>query len=148
MAVVGILLLNSLKEKAFFSPPSVSLLALPLLWAWHMALHMVETQTGFARSRGTAAGDKTQRGRVTGSRWHREHQRKIKGQALELSLGTPFASRPRCGFLGSSWQQVRQWCQIGVIQQLGGTAGPGDPRKPSAGAESRSQSGWGLSCWS
>lgn len=94
MAVVGTLLLNSLKEQAFSLPPPVSLPTLSLLWAWHMALHMVKAPTDFAHRRSPAAGEKIQRGKVTDSRWHRECQKKMKGQALKLSLGTPCASHP------------------------------------------------------
>ena len=43
---------------------------------------------------GTAAGDKAQRGGETGPKLHREHQRKIKGQALKLSLGTHVLCTP------------------------------------------------------
>lgn len=66
----------------------------------------------------------------------------------EAQPGCPLCLPLSCGSLGGLWQQVRRWCLMGEIQQLGGTAGLGDAWKPSAGAESRSQSSWGLSCWS
>ena len=121
--VIGILFLNSLEERWHLPHLHLSLLTLPLLCAEHTVLHRVEAQTDWAPQQ-----TKAQRGGVSGPRLHRQPQRKIKEQALELILG---ASHPR-------WASWGQWCQVGVIQQLGALqnlgTGPQQGQEPGARA--------------
>lgn len=145
--LLGSLLLNSLKEQAFSSPPPISLPTLSPIWAWHMVWHMVEAPTDFAHRRCPAAGEKTQRGKVTDSRRQRMSKENERA-GPDAQPGRPLCLPPQVWLPRGSLAAGKAMGPLGEIQQLGGTAGPGDPWKPSAGAESRSQSSWRLSCWS
>lgn len=77
---------------------------------------------------------------MTGPRLHREHQRKIKGQVLDLSLGTWVPPIPGIASWGDSAAGGAMVPDRSGLVAVGGghTAGPGDPGKSPAGTGSAS----------
>lgn len=129
MAIVGILLLRMKGKMASSSPPPTSALGLA------HSLAQVEAQSDWAQQQDLSPERQCNWPQVTQSA-SKEKKRADPG----AQPGYPMCLPPQRGLPGAIVPDRSR-------PAAGGTAGPGDSGKPAAGAGSRSQSPWGLSCW-